>query len=45
MKLILHDFFCYVKYSLGIFNPRLNAVYLYDLNKLLTDIIKDIEDY
>lgn len=38
-------FICYVKYSLGIFNPRSNTVYLYDLNKLLTDIIKDIEDY
>ncbi len=40
MKLILHDFF-YIKYRLGIFNPRLNTVYLYDLNKLS----KDIEDY
>ena len=30
--------------KIGIFNPRLNTVYLYDLNKLSIDIIKDIED-
>ena len=30
--------------KIGIFNPRLNTVYLYDLNKLSVDIIKDIED-
>ena len=30
--------------KLGIYNPRLNTVYLYDTNKLSDAIIKDVED-
>ena len=30
--------------KIGIFNPRLNIVYTYDMNKISKEIIKDIED-
>lgn len=30
--------------KLGVYNPRLNIVYLYDMNKLSKDIIEDVED-
>ncbi len=30
--------------KLGIYNPRLNIVYLYDLKKISKEVIKDIED-
>lgn len=30
--------------KLGVFNPRLNVVYLYEIDQLSKDVIKDVED-